>query len=80
MPGFLGGIILVDTDGSCVRTIGFWEDDAAVAGSDQRAATMGNNLAESMFGPGGTYDIQTFEVIGLDPPPAIEFPQLLGRD
>lgn len=80
MVGFLGGVVLVDTDGSCVRTIGFWEDDVAVTSSNGKADIMGRNLAISMFGPKGTYEIQTFEVIGLDPPPVVGFPELLKGD
>lgn len=74
MPGFLGGAILVGIDSSCVRTIGFWEDEAAVASSDQRAETMGDKLATAIFGPHGSHDIKSFEVIAVDPPPSVAFP------
>lgn len=78
MQGFLGGVVLVGEDGSCVRTIGFWEDDDAVTSSDRRAETMGTKLAEAVFGPHGNHDIQSFEVIAIDPPPAIPFPATEG--
>lgn len=74
MHGFLGGIILVDVGASCVRTIGFWQDEEAIASSDQRAETMGTNLSRALFGAHGSYHLQTFEVIAIDPPPAVAFP------
>ena len=74
MEGFLGGVVLVAEESSSVRTIGFWEDEQAVASSDRRAETMGAKLAEAIFGPHGTHDIEWFEVIAVDPPPAIAFP------
>ena len=75
MEGFLGGVILVGDDPSCARTIGFWEDDIAVGSSDRRAETMGTKLAEAIFGSHGAHDIQSFEVIAIDPPPALPFPR-----
>ena len=78
MDGFRGGVILVGEEPSCVRTIGFWEDDQAVESSDRRAETMGSKLAEAIFGPHGTHDLQSFEVIAIDPPPAIPFPTIGG--
>jgi hypothetical protein len=74
MDGFLGGVVLVDPNGSCVRTIGFWRDAGAVAASDTRAKSMGQNLAGTLFGDHATHDVQTFEVIAIDPPPAVRFP------
>jgi hypothetical protein len=75
MSGFLGGVVLVEVDGSCVRTIGFWENQEAVAASASRARSMGANLASTLLGDKGTYDVQTFEVIAIDPPPAVPFPE-----
>jgi hypothetical protein len=75
MSGFLGGVVLVEVDGSCVRTIGFWENQEAVAASASRARSMGANLASTLLGDKGTYDVQTFEVIAIDPPPAVAFPE-----
>ena len=74
MEGFLGGVVLVGEESSCVRTIGFWEDEQAVASSDRRAETMAAKLAEAIFGPHGNHDVQWFDVIAVDPPPAIAFP------
>jgi hypothetical protein len=74
MKGFLGGVVLVENEGSCVRTIGFWESAEAVAASDARARSMGENLAATLFGDYATHDVETFEVIAIDPPPAVAFP------
>ena len=76
MPGFLGGIVLVETEGTCVRTIGFWENEEAVRNSNQHAKVMGETFAHSVFGDHGVVDVKTFEVIGLDPPPEVPFPFL----
>lgn len=74
MKGFLGGIVLIEEDGSFVRTIWFWENAEAVAASDARANSMGENLSATLFGEYATHEIHTFEVIAIDPPPAVSFP------
>ena len=76
MDGFLGGIILVDPMTSSVKTTGFWEDEGAVLASSRYAEEMGANLAETMFGSAGTYELQIFQVVGIHPPPEVPFPEL----
>ncbi len=74
MKGFLGGVILVEKDGSFVRTIGFWEDAEAVAASDARANSMGKNLSATLFGDHASHDVHIYEVIAIAPPPSVSFP------
>ena len=76
MDGFLGGIIMVDERGACIRTTGFWENEEAVTASLRYAEEMGSTMARTIFRSEGTFDLQTFEVVAIDPPPAVEFPSL----
>lgn len=69
--GYLGSALLIDEQGGAIRSIGFWENREALEATAERAASLGREMARSIWMHRGEVSVERFEVVSLDRPPAV---------
>ena len=73
--GHRGGHLLVNREEGCFIATSFWDNADAMKRTLSRAESAAKSLCETIWGAAGTFEIATFEVVGLKPADqAVAFP------